>query len=83
VKGFSASSIDIMFYVFFDTPDWTRELEARHRLALDILRLAHRLGVSFAFPTQTLHVVGNDRENAADDGFSGPAASVARSSEPG
>ena len=36
--------------------DLLRRLQERHRLYLDILRLAKRLGVSFAFPTQTLHV---------------------------
>lgn len=42
--------------MFFVTPDWGRELQERHRLFLDILRLASELGVEFAFPTQTLHV---------------------------
>ncbi|MEM6794006.1 MAG: hypothetical protein AAF725_08475, partial [Acidobacteriota bacterium] len=47
-------SIDIMIYVFFETPDWAAELKARHRLALDIMRLAQDLEVEFAYPTQTL-----------------------------
>ena len=53
---YGAASLDILLYVFFVTPDWAKELEARHELFLDILRLAHELGVEFAFPTQTLHV---------------------------
>jgi MscS family membrane protein len=43
-------------YVFHETPDWQTELRERHRLWLDIIRLADRLGVQFAFPTQTLHL---------------------------
>ncbi len=51
-----ASSLDILFYIFFDVPTWTDELQARHEMLLSIVRLAEELGVNFAFPTQTLHV---------------------------
>ncbi len=51
---FGAHSLDVMLYVFFETPDWGTELRERHRLFLDILRLAQKLGVEFAFPTQTI-----------------------------
>lgn len=51
---FSDSSLDILLYVFFEAPDWSTELRERHRLFIDILRLANKLGVEFAFPTQTL-----------------------------
>lgn len=53
---FGSSSLDILIYVFHETPDWSTELRERERLFLDIVRLASRLGVSFAFPTQTLHL---------------------------
>jgi len=55
LNQFSASSIDILLYVFWECPDWSTELQERERLLLDILRLAPKVGVSFAFPTQTLH----------------------------
>ena len=42
--------------MFFEAPEWNTELRERHRLMMDVLRLAERLGVEFAFPTQTLHV---------------------------
>ena len=45
-----------MLYVFFKTPDWGKELEARHSFAVDLLRLAAEMGVEFAFPTQTLYM---------------------------
>ena len=44
-------------YAFHEAPDWSTELRERHRLMLDIIRLARQLGVEFAFPTQTLHLV--------------------------
>jgi MscS family membrane protein len=56
VNKFSDSSIDVMLYCFFMTPDWGTELRERERLILDIVRLAASLGVDFAFPTQTVHL---------------------------
>jgi MscS family membrane protein len=53
---FAAASLDILVYVFWETPDWSTELRERHRFLLDCLRLAHRLDVEFAFPTQTLYM---------------------------
>ena len=53
---FADFSLNILLYVFHETPDWATELRERHRLLRDIKRLAQRLGVEFAFPTQTLHV---------------------------
>ena len=52
----SDSSLNILFYIFFKVPTWSEELRARHEILLDIMKLAERLGVNFAFPTQTLHV---------------------------
>ena len=54
---FGPASLDVLMYMFFDTREWSVELESRHRLGIDILRLAERLGVEFAFPTQTIHLV--------------------------
>lgn len=56
VNSFAGSSIDILFYIFFEVPDWGQELKARHEVNLAIVKLADQLGVRFAFPTQTVHV---------------------------
>ena len=48
---FAGSSLDVLLYAFFEVPDWPTELRERHQLFADILRLAQRLGVDFAFPT--------------------------------
>lgn len=55
-NDFGSHSLDILLYCFVETPDWATELRERHRLFLDIMRLAHRLGIEFAFPTQTLYL---------------------------
>lgn len=59
----AASSLDVLVYVFWATPDWATELRERHRFLLDILRLAKSLGVSMAFPTQTIHIHSADPED--------------------
>jgi len=58
--GYGASSLEILLYVFFEVPDWAVELREKERLNMDILRLADKLGVQFAFPTQTLHIQNMD-----------------------
>jgi MscS family membrane protein len=52
----ASASLNILLYVFFVTNDYGEEIEAREQLFLDILRLAKRLKVEFAFPTQTLYM---------------------------
>jgi MscS family membrane protein len=51
---FGPHSIDILVYMFFEAPEWSTELRERHRLMLDIMRMAERIGVQFAYPTQRL-----------------------------
>ncbi|HEB61341.1 MAG TPA: mechanosensitive ion channel family protein, partial [Phycisphaeraceae bacterium] len=64
---FGPSSLDILLYAFHEAPDWQTELRERHRLFLDIIRLADRLGVQFAFPTQTLHIYKEEKPPAPGD----------------
>lgn len=54
--NFGASSLDIQLMVFWETADYTREQQEKHRLMVDILRLAKELEIGFAFPTQTVHL---------------------------
>ncbi len=56
LNEFADSSLNVLVYCFVETPDWSTELREKHRLFLDILRVAQRLEVEIAFPTQTLHV---------------------------
>ncbi len=50
------NSLNILVYCFFTVDSWTDELKGRQSLLLEWMRLAEDIGVSFAFPTQTLHV---------------------------
>jgi len=55
-RDFGPSSLDIMVYCFLDVPNWHEELVERSRMFLEFLRLADDLGVSFAFPSQSLYL---------------------------
>lgn len=54
-NGYAESALEILVYIFWQAPDWATELRERHRFLLDVLRLAHELGVDFAYPTQTVY----------------------------
>lgn len=55
-NAYGDSGLGVMVYCFMDAPSWAQELAIRTNLNLEILRLAKDLGVSFAFPTRTLHI---------------------------
>lgn len=55
-SNFGDSSLNIELKVSWETEDYARELAERHRLLIDILRLAKELEIGFAFPTQTVHL---------------------------
>ena len=55
-RDFSASSLDIwMVYVITD-PDFARHMAVRQRINFTVMRAVEARGLSFAFPTQTVHV---------------------------
>ncbi len=56
VNSLGSSSIDILVYYHFVCETWTEELEAKAANILEFLRLAERLEVSFAFPSQSLYL---------------------------
>lgn len=54
LKEFGSSSIDIELIAYFRVLSYEAQVEAPHLLVGDIVDLARRLGVSFAFPTRTV-----------------------------
>ncbi len=54
--SFGASSLDVMLYFFLDVPDWSAELDLKSRILLDLMGIAEELGLSFAFPSQSVYV---------------------------
>jgi len=52
----NTSSLDVLVNYHIKADTWAAELDLRQAVLAEVLRLAGRLPVSFAFPTQTLHV---------------------------
>ncbi len=61
-NDFGDFSLNILLYIFFETPDWATELRERERFFVDVVRLADQLGVAFAFPTQTVHLYKEEHQ---------------------
>jgi len=76
LNSLGASSLDVLVYVFWETPDWSTELRERQRFLLDILRLAKVQQIDMAFPTQTLHLLTpNDSTDITEKETSQPSNS--------
>lgn len=59
---FNSSSLDIFIYFFTKTTNWAEYLEARQTINLAIMRMVEENGLSFAFPTQTVHLTNSTNE---------------------
>ncbi|MCB0393820.1 MAG: mechanosensitive ion channel family protein [Bdellovibrionales bacterium] len=55
-NNYGNSSLDIVVYCLSMLPDLGSELMTRQNIFLEVLKLAKDLEISFAFPTQTLHI---------------------------
>src|SRR4051794_24580114 len=54
---FGDSSLNILVYFHIEARDIATELKEREDILLQIMEVAQKLGIEFAFPTRTLHVV--------------------------
>jgi MscS family membrane protein len=54
--NFGESSLDIQMIYFAADPDFQKHLALRERINLKIMRAVEGRGLSFAFPTQTMHL---------------------------
>jgi MscS family membrane protein len=52
----SAYSLDVLFYIYFEVPSYSKELESRHQIIMAILELGQLLGIRFAFPSSTMYI---------------------------
>lgn len=55
-RDFNASSQDIWIVYIVREPDFVKHMQVRQRLNLAFMRAVEARGLSFAFPTQTVHV---------------------------
>lgn len=66
-RDFSASSLDIWMVYVTQSPDFRQYMDLRQRINFAIMRAVEARGLSFAFPTQTVHVASLP-ESAAKSG---------------
>jgi MscS family membrane protein len=59
-KAFGSSSLDIEVMAWFEVPTWAAFEECRQDVLLEFMRVVEEAGSSFAFPTQTIHLVQDD-----------------------
>ncbi len=55
-RDYSASSLDIWMVFNVTDPDFHKHMALRQRLSLAFMRAVESRGLSFAFPTQTIHL---------------------------
>jgi MscS family membrane protein len=59
------SSLNIFFRVPINTNDYNEDLKSKHEILLAVIRLAERLGVSFAFPSTSVYVESTPQKGLA------------------
>jgi MscS family membrane protein len=66
-NDFGESGLDILIYYYLYVPDYVNELKEREKILLEILDLAKKSDIEFAFPTRTLHVETETGVNTSED----------------
>lgn len=56
LEDMQESRLEILFYIYFSVKSRGKELQCRQEVLLRIIKFANKIGVRFAFPTQTLHM---------------------------
>lgn len=75
-RDFSASSLDIWVVYEVPDPDFQKAMRVKQRINVMIMRAVEARGLSFAFPTQTVHLAGDVAERLAKAGADQPPGSV-------
>lgn len=65
-KELGASSLDIEIMAWFQTSDWPEFQLVRQEMLLRFIEVVEGAGGSFAFPTRTVHMVGERRPEPAE-----------------
>ena len=56
LEKFNDSSIDIMVICFTSTKDWDQYLQIKEELAMEIKANVEKIGLNFAFPSQSVYI---------------------------
>jgi MscS family membrane protein len=63
-QNLGASSKDVMVLYFVEALDWNEFINIKEEVAYKIVEVVERHGADFAFPTQTLHVYKEQRQDS-------------------
>ncbi|MCB1143518.1 MAG: mechanosensitive ion channel family protein [Leptospiraceae bacterium] len=55
-QNFGDSGLIIQMHFYLNVPEWNMEMHTKEKIFMEIITLAAAIGVSFAFPTSTLHI---------------------------
>ncbi len=64
---FGPSSLDIFVYYFTTVTAWKDYMHIRQEMNIGIMNIVHELGLSFAFPSQTVYF-GDDLNVKSSNG---------------
>ncbi len=53
---YGPSSLNVLLYFFIDAKNWSEELKQKESIYLEILEFSKSIGVSFAFPSQSIYI---------------------------
>lgn len=62
---FNDTSLNLLLIYWYEPPDYWMFVEFSHRVNLEILRRFNEEGIDFAFPTQTIHLAGDEKRELA------------------
>lgn len=80
-RDLSASSLDIWVVYDCPDPDFQKAMRCKQRINGMIMRAVEARGLSFAFPTQTVHLEGDAIQKIADRGDDSPPEASAAPAE--
>lgn len=60
-SGFNDASLNIQVWYWFRPPDWWAYLAHATRFNLELFKRYNAAGIDFAFPTQTVHLAGDEQ----------------------
>ena len=59
IEKFNDSSIDVLVLCFTSTKDWDKYLQIKEELAIKIKNNVEKIGLNFAFPSQSIYIEKN------------------------
>ena len=66
-KELAASSLDIEIMAWFQVPTWADFQQCRQEVLLGFMKVVEDAGTGFAFPTRTVHLVGEPTPQPAKE----------------